>query len=46
MLRYIGNRLLASIPTVLLVTVLVFLMLHLIPGDPAEIFLGENFSSP
>jgi ABC-type dipeptide/oligopeptide/nickel transport system permease component len=46
MLRYIGNRLLAAIPTVLLVTVLVFLMLHLIPGDPAEIFLGENFSSP
>lgn len=46
MLRYIGNRLLAAIPTVLLVTVLVFLMLHLIPGDPAEIFLGENFSTP
>jgi len=46
MLRFIGNRLLASIPTVLLVTVLVFLMLHLIPGDPAEIFLGENFSTP
>jgi ABC-type dipeptide/oligopeptide/nickel transport system permease component len=46
MLRYIGNRLLASIPTVLLVTVLVFLMLHLIPGDPAEIYLGDNRSTP
>ncbi len=46
MLRYIGNRLLASIPTVLLVTVLVFLILHLIPGDPAEIFLGDSRSTP
>jgi len=46
MLRYIGGRLLAAIPTVLLVTVLVFLILHLIPGDPAEIYLGENRSTP
>lgn len=46
MLRYIGSRLIAAIPTVLLVTVLVFLILHLIPGDPAEIFLGENRSTP
>lgn len=46
MLRYIGGRLIAAIPTVLLVTVLVFLILQLIPGDPAEIFLGENRSTP
>jgi peptide/nickel transport system permease protein len=46
MLRYVGQRLLLSIPTVLLVTLLVFLMLHLTPGDPAEIFLGENRSTP
>ncbi len=46
MLRYIGNRLIAAVPTVLLVTMLVFLILHLIPGDPAEIFLGENRSTP
>lgn len=46
MLRFIGGRLIAAIPTVLLVTVLVFLILHLIPGDPAEIFLGENRSTP
>jgi ABC-type dipeptide/oligopeptide/nickel transport system permease component len=45
-LRYIGGRLVAAIPTVLLVTVLVFLILHLIPGDPAEIYLGENRSTP
>lgn len=46
MTRYLINRLLQAIPTVLLVTVLVFLMLHLIPGDPAEIYLGERQSSP
>jgi peptide/nickel transport system permease protein len=46
MLRYIGNRLLFAIPTVFLVTVLVFLLLYAIPGDPAEIFLGENRSTP
>lgn len=46
MVRYLSNRLLVSIPTVLLVTLLVFLMLHLTPGDPAEIFLGENRSTP
>ncbi len=46
MSRYILNRLVQAIPTVLLVSVLVFLMLHLIPGDPAEIFLGEHRSTP
>lgn len=34
------------IPTVLLVSILVFMMLHLIPGDPAEIFIGEQQSTP
>lgn len=46
MIRYIARRLLASIPTILTVTVLVFAMLQLVPGDPAEIFLGENRSTP
>jgi peptide/nickel transport system permease protein len=44
--RYLIQRLLQAIPTVILVTVLVFLMLHLIPGDPAVIFIGENRSTP
>lgn len=44
--RYLIQRLLQAIPTILLVTVLVFLMLHLIPGDPAEIFIGEARSTP
>jgi ABC-type dipeptide/oligopeptide/nickel transport system permease component len=46
MTRYLIRRLFQAIPTVLLVSVLVFLMLHLIPGDPAEIFLGERQTSP
>jgi peptide/nickel transport system permease protein len=46
MIRYIINRLLQTIPTILLVSILVFLMLHFIPGDPAEIYIGENPSTP
>ena len=46
MVRFIIGRLLQAIPTVLLVSVLVFLMLYLIPGDPAEIFLGEHRATP
>jgi ABC-type dipeptide/oligopeptide/nickel transport system permease component len=46
MIRFIFGRLLQAIPTILLVSVLVFLMLYLIPGDPAEIFLGEHRATP
>lgn len=46
MIQYIFRRTLAAVPTVLLITILAFGMLHLIPGDPAEIFLGENRSTP
>lgn len=46
MTRYAAQRLLVTIPTILAVTLLVFLMLQLVPGDPAEIFLGEKQSSP
>ena len=37
---YIIGRLLQMIPTVIVITVLVFLMVRLIPGDPAAIYLG------
>ena len=46
MSKYLASRLLQTIPTVFLVTVAVFLMLHLTPGDPAEVFLGDKRSSP
>ena len=34
------------VPTILLTSLVVFLMLHLIPGDPASIYLGENQATP
>jgi peptide/nickel transport system permease protein len=42
MTRYVANRLLQLIPTVFLVTVAIFMMLRLIPGDPALVMLGAN----
>ncbi len=42
MTRYIIRRLISLIPTLLGVTVLVFLFIHLIPGDPALVILGEH----
>jgi peptide/nickel transport system permease protein len=40
--RYIARRLLAVIPTLFGVSVVVFLFLRLIPGDPATAILREN----
>ncbi len=37
MLGYILRRLLATIPVLVIVAVLVFLMLRLTPGDPAAV---------
>jgi peptide/nickel transport system permease protein len=42
MLRYTLRRLLALIPVLAGVSVIVFLFLHLIPGDPASAMLGEH----
>lgn len=42
MTRYIIQRILSLIPTILGVTLTVFLLLRLIPGDPAVAMLGEH----
>jgi len=42
MSAYIIRRILILIPTLLGVSVIVFLMLHMTPGDPAELLLGER----
>jgi len=42
LLTYIGRRLLQFIPVLLGITVLVFLLLHMIPGDPATVLLGQD----
>jgi peptide/nickel transport system permease protein len=40
----IGRRLALLVPTVLGVVTLVFFLVHLIPGDPVEVMLGETAS--
>lgn len=41
MLRFTVRRLLLTIPVLLGVATLVFALLHLVPGDPAQVMLGE-----
>ncbi|MFC3396009.1 glutathione ABC transporter permease GsiC [Brenneria rubrifaciens] len=42
MLNYFIKRLLGLIPTMLIVMVLVFLFVHLLPGDPARLAAGRE----
>ena len=42
MLSYIGRRLLQLIPVLIGMSIIVFGIIHLIPGDPAEVMLGES----
>jgi len=43
--RYILRRLLLLVPVVVGATLLIFLMLHLAPGDPARLILGQRRAS-
>ena len=45
MLNFLARRLLATIPVLLVVAVLVFLLLRLTPGDPAAILAGDAAST-
>ncbi len=40
-MRYILRRILFMFPVALLVSFLTFMMIHLVPGDPARVLLGE-----
>jgi len=40
MTRYIARRFMLTVPVLLLVTVIVFSLINLIPGDPALVFIG------
>jgi peptide/nickel transport system permease protein len=44
MARYLVRRLLLTIPVLLGVATLVFALIHLVPGDPAQSMLGESAS--
>lgn len=46
MLQFVLRRALVSVPVLLGVSVLVFLILHLIPGDPAQILLFGSSATP
>lgn len=43
--RYLLRRLLLTIPVLLGVATLVFALIHLVPGDPAQSMLGEGASA-
>ncbi|MDP2733881.1 MAG: ABC transporter permease, partial [Hoeflea sp.] len=40
--RYIGARLVSTIPVMGIVAVIVFTLLRLTPGDPAAIIAGDS----
>lgn len=42
MLHYLARRALLSVPTLLLVALVVFILIRAIPGDPAQVLLGES----
>ncbi len=46
MYPYIVQRLLAAVPVLLGVSLLVFAMLHLVPGDPVRLMLSEFQTTP
>jgi peptide/nickel transport system permease protein len=41
-MKYLLRRLLLAIPVVILVTIMVFSLMHLLPGDPATVILGQE----
>ena len=42
MIRYVIRRLIYAIPVMLVVSIIVFAMLHIAPGDPASMLAGED----
>ncbi|OYU68452.1 MAG: peptide ABC transporter, partial [Burkholderiales bacterium PBB5] len=45
MFNFLVKRLLSTLPVLLIVSVLVFLMLRLTPGDPAAVLAGDAAST-
>jgi len=46
MQRYVAQRLVLLIPVLLVISALVFSVMHLIPGDPAQVILGFENTDP
>ena len=45
MIRYLATRLLYTLPVIWLVVSVVFLLIHMVPGDPIQQMLGEGAAS-
>ena len=45
MSKYLLNRILIAIPTIFGVTVLIFLAMRVIPGDPLQLIVSESDGS-
>ena len=45
MARFVYTRLLLMIPVLFIVSLVVFMMIHLIPGDPVSVIMGESGGS-
>ncbi|MCL6454328.1 MAG: ABC transporter permease [Alicyclobacillus sp.] len=41
-MAYVGKRLLTMIPVLIFLSIMVFSLIHLIPGDPAQVILGQD----
>ena len=41
-MAYVAKRILTMIPVLIFLSIMVFSLIHLIPGDPAEIILGQD----
>lgn len=46
MIKYLGNKILELIPTFLGVSLLAFLLIRMVPGDPVMLLLGERGADP
>ena len=46
MQRYVAQRLVLLIPVMLIISAIVFSLMHLIPGDPAQVLLGFENTDP
>ena len=44
MIKYIIRRILESIPTVIGVTIISFVLIHIVPGNPVRIMLGNHYT--
>jgi ABC-type dipeptide/oligopeptide/nickel transport system permease component len=45
MTKYILNRLLIAIPTLIGITILIFLAMRVLPGDPLALIMSESAGS-